>query len=205
MSQHTATAAAMPEYLPGITDYTAVPKPYRAITKSALGRGGGVSGIMGYHDETPSGSWATDGYRIYYDCSDSDLPDVIRSVIPDCDAQAIWPVTDGLYRWLRLMAMHTRCVLMADDRWTYRNEGAEYGDIASSDYLQAPPVPNHEAGYDPGFLAEAIVYLLGRKPGKRPQAITFGRRADGPLGPCVMRADGRAVALMPVALMTAKR
>lgn len=189
MAQCTATKPTTPREYARVHKSAARQSYYRAGTPTA-----------GYH-ATEHGAYATDGYRLHWDCPPEDMPeafvDLLARTVPDAPP-ASWPVSDSLYRWLSLIAKQRGPALRTEPtRWFWPGSAySHFDDMGPASYREAPPVqmPAYYA-INTEYLLDAIAYL-GKPAKNRPATIEITTTKDG-TGPLVMSANNRHVLLMP--------
>jgi len=116
------------------------------------------------HHETPSGEYATDGCRIYYNCPESELPDYLREHTGAADTP--WRITPDFIRWVKCVAkICPSGYVRMNGRYSIESGYRSTFDYVSAEYREAPPVHGDTTGFRPDFLRDAIGYVTPSKGG----------------------------------------
>lgn len=121
------------------------------------------SGALGWCGKTESGFWVLQYCRVHYNCLREELPEFIqRLVIPaKGENYVLWKPEKEFLRWLQLLARHASSKpahVFMEDTWVY-NSGSEF---IESRFLSEPPLGAVGYGFDAQFLAEALIFVLGK-------------------------------------------
>lgn len=162
--------------------------PYAPLAKSLK-----AHGWEHMTTEYISDTYGCDTYRIWYE-DGATLPEKLARVVnPDQPANvATWHITKEVISFLGIAKKaRARHVRFTSDGLAF---GSHFDEVAGKSHVPVPVVVD-DAGLDPSFLLETLIYLLQ---GKKQGTLTVWLGREDGLGPWYISNHERHALIMPV-------